>query len=204
MHLPWSQGLQNDDRVIHHLDAFQGCEVVVTEKLDGENTTMYSDLIHARSIDGRYHPSRDWVKRFWAENVAYNIPQGLRICGENMYAQHSVRYDNLESYFYGFSAWVNDECLDWDTTLEMFANLNVIPAPVLYRGEFDEKVLRDLAETLDTARQEGYVVRVASGFTMAEFPTKIAKWVRAGHVQTSEHWMHQAVVSNKLKDDQHG
>lgn len=36
MHLPWSPGLQNDDRVIANLDAFRGHEVVVTEKLDGE------------------------------------------------------------------------------------------------------------------------------------------------------------------------
>jgi len=69
MHLYFSPGLQNDDRVMP-LNRLHGREVVVTEKMDGENTTLYDDTLHARSIDGRYHPSRDWVKRFWAETVA--------------------------------------------------------------------------------------------------------------------------------------
>lgn len=29
--------------------------------------------------------------------------------------------------------------------------------------------------------------------------TQVGKWVRANHVQTDDHWMHQAVVPNKLK-----
>ena len=34
MHLPWSPGLQNDDRVIKSLDRLIGRTVVVTEKMD--------------------------------------------------------------------------------------------------------------------------------------------------------------------------
>jgi len=49
-----------------------GREVVVTEKMDGENTTMYCDNIHARSIDGRHHPSRDWVKMTVGEIHPHN------------------------------------------------------------------------------------------------------------------------------------
>ena len=60
-HLPFSQGLQRDDTRIQSLNSFEGREIVVTEKLDGENTSMYADHIHARSIDSRHHPSRDWV-----------------------------------------------------------------------------------------------------------------------------------------------
>lgn len=85
LHVPWSPGLMNDDRAMDHLGGFVGLDVVVTEKLDGENTTLYADGLHARSIDGRHHPSRDWVKAAHGR-VAWTIPEGWRICGENMYA----------------------------------------------------------------------------------------------------------------------
>jgi len=37
LHLPWSEGLQNDDRMLQSFDGLEGEEVVVTVKLDGEN-----------------------------------------------------------------------------------------------------------------------------------------------------------------------
>ncbi len=37
--------------------------VIATLKLDGENTTMYSDHIHARSLDSAHHPSRTMIKQ---------------------------------------------------------------------------------------------------------------------------------------------
>jgi len=199
MHLPWSPGLQNDDRVITSLDRFVGQEVVVTEKMDGENTSMYADGIHARSIDGRYHPSRDWVKKFWAENVAYRIPSFYRVCGENMYAQHSIVYNDLESYFYGFSLWDEEVCVGWDDTLIAFEAWGITPVPTLYRGTFSEEALRKVERNLNLEKQEGFVVRLVGSFTLAEFPTTVAKWVRKGHVQTDEHWMHKEVVPNGLK-----
>ena len=106
MHLPWSPGLQNDDRVIESLDGFVGKRVIVTEKLDGENTTMYNDAIHARSIDGRHHPSRDWVKGFHG-SIKHLIHPLYRVCGENVYAEHSIHYNALKTYFYGFGLWLD-------------------------------------------------------------------------------------------------
>lgn len=199
MHLPWSPGLQNDDRVITSLDAFIGEEVVVTEKMDGENTTLYTDTLHARSIDGRYHPSRSWVKGFWGEKIAGRLPHFFRICGENMYAQHSIAYYDLESYFYGFSLWDGDVCLAWDDTEIAFESWGVTPVPVLWRGEWNENTIRYLSTNLNLLTQEGLVVRVARSFTMDEFQRVVAKWVRKGHVQTDEHWMHKEVVPNGLK-----
>jgi hypothetical protein len=61
LHLPWSPGVSSDDRVLHDLSCFTNKEVVVTTKMDGENTTLYADVFHARSIDGRHHSSRDWL-----------------------------------------------------------------------------------------------------------------------------------------------
>ena len=99
-HLPWSEGVdERTDRVFSQVDVaenFQGREVVVTEKMDGENTSMYGDYIHARSLNSRNHPSRNWVKNLHA-GIAHEIPDGWRVCGENVYAEHSIHYRGLPS-----------------------------------------------------------------------------------------------------------
>ncbi|MEU9315363.1 RNA ligase family protein [Streptomyces sp. NPDC048295] len=197
-HLPWSPGATSDDVRIAGLAALAGREVVVTEKLDGENTTLYADGLHARSLDSAHHPSRGWVKALQGR-VGARIPDGWRVCGENMFARHSIPYDGLESFFYGFSVWDGERCLDWDRTVEFLRGLGIPVPPVLWRGVFDaraEKALR--ARKTDTGRQEGYVVRPVDGFGAADFGRLVAKWVRPGHVRTDTHWMHAAVVANGL------
>lgn len=172
--------------------------MVVTEKMDGENTSLYRDAFHARSVDGRHHPSRDWVKAMHA-CVCHEIPEGWRLCGENLYARHSIAYSDLRSYFYLFSIW-NEEntALSWEETVEWANLLELELVPVLYQGEFDATWLRELK--LDTERQEGYVVRVAERFGFEDFSDCLAKWVREGHVQTDEHWMFSEVVPNELAE----
>ncbi|MFD7278751.1 RNA ligase family protein [Streptomyces sp. NPDC059862] len=195
-HLPWSPGATADDLRVTDLSGLRGREVVVTEKLDGENTTLYADGLHARSLDSAHHPSRTWVKALQAR-IGHAIPEGWRVCGENMYARHSIAYDDLESWFYGFSVWDgNGRCLDWDRTVHFLRGLGIPVPRVLWRGVFDERALRALR--LDLGRQEGYVVRAVDGFGAEEFAERVAKWVRAGHVRTDTHWMHAAVVENGL------
>ncbi|MEU9046356.1 MULTISPECIES: RNA ligase family protein [unclassified Kitasatospora] len=195
-HLPWSPGAAADDVRTGDLTALAGAEVVVTEKLDGENTTLYPDGLHARSLDSAHHPSRAWVKGLQGR-IGGRIPDGWRICGENLFARHSIPYTDLESWFYGFSVWTDrDHCLDWDDTVRFLRRLGVPSPPVLWRGRFDERALRALP--LDLNRQEGYVVRTVRGFSRAEFGERVAKWVRPHHVRTDTHWMHAAVVENGL------
>ncbi|MEU9080124.1 RNA ligase family protein [Kitasatospora sp. NPDC048538] len=195
-HLPWSPGAAADDVRSGDLSGLTGAEVVVTEKLDGENTTLYRDGLHARSLDSAHHPSRAWVKGLQGR-IGARIPAGWRICGENLFARHSIPYTDLESWFHGFSVWTDrDVCLGWDDTVRFLRRLGV-PAPrVLWRGRYDERALRTLR--LDLDRQEGYVVRTAAGFPRAEFGRRVAKWVRPQHVRTDTHWMHTAVVENGL------
>jgi hypothetical protein len=201
MHLPWSPGLQNDDRVIQSLDGLIGREVVVTEKMDGENTTMYNDYIHARSMDSRYHASRDWVKGFWGSQISGRLDDGIRICGENMYARHSIGYDNLESYFYGFAVWLDDKCLNYNFTQYVFESLGITPAEELWRGTFTEAAMHRIEDAMDFDQQEGYVVRWSDNFEMQHFPNAVAKYVRENHVQTDKHWMHSEIIKNGLTDD---
>lgn len=199
MHFPWSPGMSNDDKVIKHYKYLEGKEVVGTIKYDGENTTIKPEACHARSLDSAHHPSRDWVKKLWGE-IAYKIPEGWRICGENMYARHSIAYDDLESYFYGFSIWTpQNVALDWDSTLMWFEELGITPVQELYRGPFDVDVIKKLTDSLDPAKVEGLVVRTTEEIFYELFEYQVAKYVRKGHVQTDAHWMHAEIIPNKLK-----
>lgn len=199
LHLPWSLGVQSDDKVLKDASCFEGKQVVITEKMDGENTTMYSDHIHARSISSRHHPSQDWVKAYWYQ-IAHQIPKGMRIFGENLYAQHSIKYDCLESYFYVFSIWDGTKCLDWSSTKELASELGLIMVPTLYEGEFDLKLLNNLTKKLNLEEIEGYVIRNQEGFEMPDFQKNIAKYVCQGHIQTGDDWKRNQVVVNGLKD----
>lgn len=197
MHLPWSAGVASDDKIQHDLSKLMDGEVVVTEKLDGEQTTMYRDHIHARSVDGVGHPSRDWVKNLWSQ-IAYNIPDGWRVCGENMFARHSIAYDNLSSYFFVHSIWDDrNRALDWDDTLEWADLLGLEVVPTLWRGQWDETAVRACWTPAVHDTQEGYVVRSTCMIPLREFPYRVAKFVRPGHVQTTRHWMAgQPIVPN--------
>lgn len=199
LHLDWSPGATNDDKVMLDLGGFEGRHCVITEKRDGENTTMYKDYYHARSLDSNNHPSRNYVKGIWG-SVKHNIPDGYRVCGENLYAKHSIGYDELESYFECFSIWDDwNRCLAWNSTCEWAELIGVKMVPVLWSGIFDMSVLRDFHKSLDLEKQEGFVIRRAEQFDFKDFGKYVAKWVRKGHVQTSEHWVTQEIIPNKLK-----
>lgn len=196
-HLPWSHGT-DDDRFHTYTGVWAGKEIVVTVKMDGENTTLYRDGLHARSISGVSKPWQSWVRNFHAR-IAYDIPPGWRICGENLYAKHSIGYDSLPSYFLGFSIWnERNECLSWDDTLDWFHLLDIQPVQTLLVGEYCEKELRDLVRALNPEIHEGYVLRPAASFTYREFRKYVGKYVRPNHVQTSHHWQQELLVKNGL------
>jgi hypothetical protein len=197
-HLPWSLGATSDDKVVPSVSHFEGHQVVVTEKMDGENTTLYRDHIHARSLDSKGGEDRAWVKQFWG-SIRSDIPEGWRICGENLWACHSVQYTNLRSYFYGFSIWgADNQALSWGDTVDYFSMLGINPVPVLYSGVWDEAAIRNLSNGLNLVETEGYVVRLADSFHYDDFGSSVAKFVRADHVKTDKHWRSQQLVPNGL------
>jgi hypothetical protein len=201
-HLPWSPGMTRDDRKMPSLDGFIGQEVVVTVKMDGENSNLYRDHYHARGIDTGPHPSRDRIKALWA-SLAQDIPVGWRVCGENLFAKHSIKYENLPSYFLMFSIW-NDKnfTLSWDETKEWAELLGLRTVPTLYEGIWDEEKIKTLyTPTYEGNLCEGYVVRTRKGFHYRDFRLYQAKYVRKGHVQTHGHWMRAKVEPNGLVPD---
>ena len=199
-HLPWSPGSTSDDKMLSSVEHFVGRNVVVTCKMDGENTTIYNNGLHARSLDSAHHESQNWVRALQAQ-IGHNIPENWRVCGENLYAKHSISYTNLPSYFMVFSIWnEKNEALSWAETVEWAELFGLVTVPVLYQGIWDEAVIRNLYQpTFNGNDLEGYVVRVADSFPYEAFSRSLAKFVRKGHVDAAAtHWKHQQVTPNSL------
>ena len=194
-HHPSSPGVQSDDKIAtqKQLNSFVGEDVVILEKMDGENTTMYGhpDGFHARSIDSAHNWTRDWCKKL--HSCIWQDIGDYRFSGENMFAKHSIVYDNLQSYFYLFSIWDKDNNrLAWDDIIEISEVLDLATPPQFYRGIYDEDVIRKIAKNIDTEKCEGFVVTKTKSFHFSEFNQSLIKWVRDGHVQTDEHWLKNA------------
>lgn len=203
-HLPWSDGVQKDDDLLSSDEIFIDREVVVTEKMDGENASIYSDAyFHARSVNGNSHPSQNWIKSS-LQRFAYNIPDKWRVCGENLYATHSIKYNGLSDYFLVFSIWDStNKCLSWDETVEWCKLLDLKHVPVLYHGTYDRELIHTAYENL-THESEGYVVRTADSYAYPDFAKNIAKFVRANHITEQRHnWRsswNSKDINNVVKD----
>jgi len=203
-HLPWSKGGTSDDVVLAGTEALEGREVVVTAKPDGENTTIYPDgHCHARSLDSGYHPGRTCVRALAAQ-VGPQLPEGWRLCGENMQARHTLSYRDLPGPFLAFSLWdEHNRCLPWDETVEWCQLLEVPCVPVLWRGPFSAEAAKEweqLPQPYATdGMGEGYVVHLACGFPYAESARSIAKFVRPDfQVDHRGHWQARELVENEF------
>lgn len=141
--------------------------------------------------------------------MAHEIPEGWRICGENLFARHSISYKQLESYFLVFSIWTEENrCLSWGDTQEYAETLGfrTVAEAANYQPdyvEFSEKTADSWLEKAHAVTGEedceGYVVRIRDGFHFDDFGTHIAKYVRKNHVQTTHNWMFQQITKNELK-----
>lgn len=174
-HLPYSQTITDDDKRLLSDDMFIGEEVVVTEKMDGENSTVYQDgYVHARSIDGNKHPWQDWLKRN-VQSWCWQIPNGWRVCGENLYPRHSIAYKfpNEKSFFQVFGIYdENGKCLSWDDLCIFCDSLELIHVPLIWRGVYESKdkllcVFDEYKAAMKNTfgnEVEGFVMRVAREF----------------------------------------
>lgn len=200
-HLSFSENLQNDDR--KHPDDlfFEGKEVVVLEKVDGECSSLYDDYMHARSIDSKHHDSRAWLKSLHGK-IAHEIPHCYRICGENLYAKHSIHYLHLKSYFYVYSIWDESNCmLSWDETVDWCYLLGLEHVPIIYRGTWDKNLVQDIHKEYCSKQKddvEGYVVRLPGRIFYKDYRISLGKFVRAGHVRTSSHWLEEKMIKNEV------
>ena len=223
-HLPWSPGVSSDDKVLRQVAHLVGVELVLTEKLDGENSTFTSDPggYHARSHFGMpSHASNTYGKALHG-TVRGLIDPGLSVFFEYAAAVHSIRYDlGLVSYanVFGVRDDVTGVWWSWDDVVLMASVLGLPTVPVLWRGFCgSEREVQDLVESycvgassvygsgapfvtrpdgVTLGQREGAVVRVAGSFV--DPMVSLGKWVRQGHVQTTTHWKTKGVEWQPLR-----
>jgi len=200
-HVHWSKGTE-DDKTLLDDSQFIGKEVVVTIKMDGENTTMYNDYIHARSINSSNHESRNWVKGLWSQK-GWQLSEGMRVCGENLYAKHSVEYNNLLSYFMVFSVWYKLRCLSWEETLFYTKALDMEVVPIMYQEKYDrEKIMDIYNKKFKGEKCEGFVIRISDEFNYGDFRKCTAKFVDPKFRQllnnSHGHWISKRVEPNMV------
>jgi len=199
LHFPFSPGTHSDDRIAPDVDALVGAEIVVTEKLDGENTCLNQYGVFARSHAApTRNPWAAYLKPFW-ECVRRDLGD-LEVFGESLYAVHSIEYTGLDSHFYVFAVRENRRWLSWDDVAAYAGMLGLPTAPVLFRGTVERDAIQTLIEDLARrpsalsdpegghSEREGVVARVARAFPNDAFPESVFKWVRRGHVQTDTFW----------------
>jgi len=206
-HLPWSPGGTSDDKRLRDVSALVGVPIVITEKLDGSNLTYTSKSVFSRSHAGPpAHPSFDLAKATHGR-IRHQISEGISIFCEYCYAVHSIEYEELPStsFVFGVRDDARDVWWDWDMVAAQAAELGLPTVPVLFRGVLETaKELEALTVALASKRsafgrdREGVVARVAGEFPGASFGRSLGKWVRKDHVQTDDHWMHQAIRAQRV------
>ena len=116
-HYPFSPGTTSDDRINHTYwqDIQQIKTLIHTEKLDGENNCLSRYGVFARS-----HATP--TESAWSKQIRTHWQQikndlgDLEIFGENLYAIHSIEYQNINSHFYVFGVRENNRWLSWEET----------------------------------------------------------------------------------------
>lgn len=208
-HFPWSPGATSDDKIATDVSALLNTQIVITEKMDGSNTSLEREGCFARTHSGPpAHASFDGLKALHS-SIKYKIPDNIQLFGEWCYALHSIAYAQLPSYFMLFNvrdvSYEKPIWVSWDE-LELWAQeINVPTVPLLFKGEC--KSTNELKELIESFMnqpsacggiREGVVARIAASFEDEAFPKSVLKCVRANHVQTSEHWKDQEIIRNKL------
>lgn len=116
LHARISLGTTSDDRFMPeaYVKAFAEMdELILTEKLDGQNNCFNKYGLFARSHTApSVHPWDKPLRERW--ELIKNDLKELEIFGENMFGVHSIAYKELESYFYVFAVREGDRWLSWE------------------------------------------------------------------------------------------
>lgn len=84
-HLFFSPGATNDDRMSKSVDTLLGIDIVITEKLDGENCGMTDHGVYARSHAAfTISPWSREVRALHKLSVEDELGEGVYLFGENM------------------------------------------------------------------------------------------------------------------------
>jgi hypothetical protein len=187
--LPWSPNCNHDDDDVFltNTDIFKGKRVIYTEKLDGENTSCFRNKIHARSEDGYGRAWQSYMQKYYAA-FSSDIPEGMQICGECVYATHSITYQTLPTCYFVFAIFVDGMSLSWNDVVMWSDLLGLDTVPVVpdMPPFLHEVPIPSKSAFGDTC--EGYVVRNIEAYPVFEMEQNMGKAVRSHHVKTDVHW----------------
>lgn len=199
-HVPWSPGTTSDDKKLSSdwFDNYRGKEIVITEKLDGENQAVNHYDVFARSHGA---PTRSpWSRNMWDKDgllwqIKDKIADNETVYGENLFGEHSIIYTKLTNYWHIFAVTNGDIWYSWDDVRMVADILKQPTVPILWRGIlWDENDLHRLIDKFISEpstygpEKEGCVIRIVDEFPFEDFNKYVCKWVRPNHVQTGEHW----------------
>jgi hypothetical protein len=198
--------------------------LIAEEKLDGTNVGLHFApggrlVLQCRGhlVTQGMHPQYDLFKQWAAvkRDVLFDrLGEQYILFGEWVYARHSVHYRQLPHYFFEFDIYDKDAgaFLSLDRRLELIDGTGVHTVPVVHTGPLNRDELEgligssaydarfdnpltgrpdDLMEGLYLRTEKDGVVTGRAKFVRPEFVEK---------VKQSEHWQHQPMVPNLLRD----
>jgi len=153
LHAQISLGTTSDDRFMPngYVESFAAKEeLVLTEKLDGQNNCFNKRGVFARSHTApTQHPWDKPMRERW--NLIKNDLNDLEIFGENMYGIHSIAYHKLESYFYVFAVREGNKWLSWEEVKFYAAMLDFPVVPEI-------KITTKLKDVFEDGKQENKIL----------------------------------------------
>lgn len=181
--------------------------LIVTVKMDGSNAKVTNKYVAARNGSQANHSSFDMLKAIHP-SLKNMIPDNLILFGEWLYAKHSIHYKNditLNSLYQVFGIYDKENKIwfSW-RRVEAFCKKNgfhLVPIIAEIQEDVEWKLVNkicELAENVIAKGHEGIVVRSAYPFHYGQFEQLVGKYVRANHVQTDKHWMHQKMIRNEV------
>jgi len=214
-HLPFSPGTTSDDKINSDWweDLLKIRKIIITEKLDGENSCVNSVGVFARSHAAPNNkPWANHLKELRALILKDIEENNIEIFGENLYAIHSIEYDNLDSHFYVFGIRSGNTWLSWDKVEEIcfLLDLKTVPVIGIYNTSDFENPLefRNFVESItinqstfgsrdvstgEKCEMEGVVISNYDGYETDDMgqivSSNVFKYVRSNHVKTDEHWI---------------
>lgn len=225
-HLFGSKGT-DDDKYMNEADSrrfISNESLIVEEKIDGTNVGIHFTsggqmVLQCRGhlITEGMHPQYDLFKQWtMVKRSALEECLGSRfiLFGEWMYARHSLHYRQLPHYFFEFDVYDKEDeaFLSLERRLALLDGTGIQTVPVIHTGavtqdqlakligpsRFDSRFENPVTKQVDHL-MEGLYLRTEAGGAV----TGRAKFVRPEFVEKvkqSEHWQHQAMVSNLLRD----
>ncbi len=193
-HLPWSPGATSDDKKHRDISFLLDTPLVITEKLDGENQCWSRDNFHLRSESSNGGQLRSRAKAKWAE-VRAHLSKRFLFYIEDISNVHSIEYEDYSNLFFliGLYDLLDQQWLEVNPARGQQC-LGLPDPPRLYEGVVKtEAELEALTNFLAKEPSslggdlEGLVITPAGDFK--DWSSSTAKWVRANHIKTNNHWL---------------